>query len=147
VSTRRITVECFEVENASKEGPAHGHVCDEYGGAGFANVPEFPVWAEGVCEGVVFVEHGAHYLPGSARLKTGRKGKGRLGRAIVAEERTYDEDPEAEQDAEDEFPCARKLRGDEERKRDAEHHYIGRDVEDRVRDQMVYRRRALFCPS
>lgn len=45
-----------EVEDAPKEGPAVGYVGDEDGRAGFANIPKRPDGAEGLREGVVFVE-------------------------------------------------------------------------------------------
>jgi hypothetical protein len=49
-------VEGTEVEEAAHKSPAHGHVGNVDGGAGFADVPEGPHWGEGVGEGVVFVE-------------------------------------------------------------------------------------------
>jgi hypothetical protein len=51
----RGSVEGTEVEEASHECPAHGHVGDVDGGAGFADVPVGPHGGEGVGEGVVFV--------------------------------------------------------------------------------------------
>lgn len=45
-----------EVEDALEEGVCEGEVCAEHGGVGFAEVPFCPFCAEGVGEGVVFVE-------------------------------------------------------------------------------------------
>lgn len=58
----RRPVERAEVEESAHKSPAHGHIGDVDGGAGFTDVPEGPHWGEGVCEGVVFVEDGAEDL-------------------------------------------------------------------------------------
>jgi len=102
----RATIECLEIEYPPKQRPAHRHVCHEYSGGCFADIPELPHWAEGVGEGIVFVEHGAH----------------------------DDEDAEGEEDAEDKLAGSGELRGNEEGEGNAEHHYVGGDVEDGVGD-------------
>lgn len=57
---------------------------------------------------------------------------------VFVEQRAHDDEgAEAKEDAEDEFPGARELGGDEQGERDAEHHYVGGEVEDCVCDEVV----------